>query len=395
MEWPRKPSCTVKRMWLGARPRWEWIALAIFCILLIAVGAVREARRESSLPSAIDIRVYILSANVLAANGDPYDMDTMIRAGTYGAFPYTYPPHTLPAVQPLQGLEPRQALPYWIAIKLAVLTIAGWFAMKWSGLGRRWLLPFLAFATVGFGNGGFHDLRMGNVAAIENSVGALMFALLLARRSELSGLLGALLVVVKPHFLLFSLPGLLTDTKRVLRGLGLGLLFVAPLYAFGAWRYPGFFRNYPHRLMEFDPKLMMGDSVRRDVIVWTGSETLANLLFGLVALAVVGVVVIVFLRWRDRTRDARGMIGLSALAAVLINPRLPYYSNPMIAVPVLSLFADLSLTPLSVGLFLAISAAVPGMHPWLITVPLFLLPYCVLGRTGKTSESEPAESKIS
>ncbi|RYG30902.1 DUF2029 domain-containing protein [bacterium] len=384
-------------MWTGTRPRREWIALAIFCVLLIFAGVAREVRRRAELPDGIDLGVYITAGNVLAVGGDPYRMDTMRAAGTFEGFPYTYPPHTIPLARSLAGVDPHLALGVWIGIKVAALFACGLVALNWLGLARRLFLPFLALATTGFGNGGFHDLRMGNLALIETAVGSLMFAALLKGAATRSGVLGALLVAVKPHFLLFSLPGLLVEPKRVARGLGVGLLFVVPIYLFGVFRYPTFFRNYPSRLAEFDPKLMMGDSLRRDAITWTQNDSFATLLFGVLILAVIAGVVYAVRRlraepYRDGVDRARLLVPLTAVATVLVNPRLPYYSNAVIAIPLLTLFADLNLTPLSIGLFLLVAALVPGMHPWFVTLPLFMAILLVIRqRTKRVSGVLPAQ----
>ncbi|MER3496762.1 MAG: hypothetical protein C4320_08355 [Armatimonadota bacterium] len=344
-----------------------------FALLLVGIGVIREVRRIPALPSGIDFGVYQASARVLERGGNPYSGAEMKAAGTYEGFRYTYLPYTLPVLQLLHGHDSNISYLLFGALKIGSLLLGLYLAWR-SKVFPSWAIPLLgALALVGYGNAGLYDLRQGNISLLEFPLSIAAFVFLMQGKPRHFGFVTLLLCIVKPHFLLFVLPGLVLVPRKTVEGLLIGTPLLVGLLVFAAVRYPAFLRTYPSNVIAFDPTLQMGDSFRRLVLRSTGSVELGYAAMAMLLLFTSGAISIIL---RDRRRGLEvttAAVCALYFGAALLNPRLPFYAHVHLAAPTLLLLLDAPLRgPLLLGAMLLV-CLVPASLPFLITIPLLVI----------------------
>lgn len=344
-----------------------------FALLLVGIGVIREVRRIPSLPSGIDFGVYEASARLIEKGGNPYSGAEMKAAGTYEGFRYTYLPYTLPVLQLLQARDPNISYLVFGALKIASFLLGLFLAWR-SKVFPGAAIPLLgALALVGYGNSGLYDLRQGNISLLEFPLSIAAFVSLIKGMPRQFGFLTILLCIVKPHFILFAVPGLVVAPRKTVEGLLIGAPLILSLLAFAAIRYPDFLRAYPANVVAFDPTLQMGDSLRRLVLRSTGSAEFGNAAMAMLVLFIASAM---FIIQRDRRKGLEvttAAVCALYFGAALLNPRLPFYTHVHLAAPTLLLFLGAPLRGPLLLCAIVLVCLVPARLPFLITIPLLVI----------------------
>lgn len=303
------------------------VVLALLGLALTAHGAV-DSRGE---PLGTDFSNF-WSASKLALMGEPaavYDMARQYAVQKQefgpqtGFYPFFYPPIYLLICYPMAALPYLTALAIWIA----VTAWAYQAVIRRIGAGVVGLAPVLAFPAV------FVTIGHGQNALLTTAIlGAA--ALALDRRPLVAGVLLGLLAF-KPHLAVVA-PLMLLASGRwrafaasAVTAVALALVSLA-VFGLDAWK--AFIASAPAAKAVLDDKMMDVEklqSVFGAVRLLGGGANLAYLAQGAVALAVLGVLLV--LARKSLTGEAIG--ALTATAAALTSPYFLDYDLALLAIP--------------------------------------------------------------
>lgn len=272
-----------------------------------------------------DYRAYDAAARRIAA-GDPLYLAGTVdayRNGRYGGL-YLYPPQLAIALLPFTLLSQSDAASVWFALRV-VLLVAGCAALPVS---RRVRLAVFGFGSVSYPV--LYDLNLGNVSVVIFVLCAVAWRWMERRAGAAAN---ALLVVLRPPFVIFGLLWLVQGRIRTLvwaLGAGVVLVVIAlPVIGLSGYAdYLGILRGLP------DVSAGAYNLSLKSTLVETGFVPAASLapLVGYV----LGVVAILYV---GRRRDVSTAFVVTALATVLLSPFMHSHYLVLLLLPA-ALLAD-------------------------------------------------------